>query len=238
MSTPPSKITPVESSQPKQPQYTYTGLNDSGRIRLTRDGKTLLINGAVYASTAPPAGNTKIVLVPLNATPGYKREPNHKKYLARTATGETFRVIGAIEQILMPAAPIEKKSIRTLVDNATAPENQKSLRASTTQLTTPVAVPPPPQTKLTPAHLLDTKKHAKLARLEKEFQRVIAQRASGIDPAVRMAFVAHYLGESESNLYRKKAEGQFPYSIQRGKGTFWLLSDLDAFKKGAWKPTG
>ncbi|QDL56686.1 hypothetical protein EXZ61_05520 [Rhodoferax aquaticus] len=56
-----------------------------------------------------------------------------------------------------------------------------------------------------------------------------------MDPAVRIAFAAHYLGESESNLYRRRADGQFPKPIQRGKGAFWLMSDLDAFKAGTWK---
>jgi predicted DNA-binding transcriptional regulator AlpA len=213
----------------KQPKYIYLGLNESGRIRLQLGDKTLLINGAVYAGTTPAAGHTKIVLVPVNATPGYQREPEHKKFLAQTATGETFRIIGTVEKTRSPAAHIQKKSVRTILNSAAnAPDSQLLAPASLSKHTTSAPSKP------APSKPIDAKKYAKLARLQKEFQRVNAQRANGIDPTVRMAFAAHYLGESESNLYRRRAEGQFPKPIQRGKGTFWLMSDLDAFKAGTW----
>ena len=234
MSTVQSKKPAAQSALEKHPKYLYLGLNESGRIRLKLEGKTLLINGAVYAYTAPAPGHTKVVLVPVNSTPGYKRASEHKKYLVHTETGETFRVIGTVEKTLTSSAPIQKKSVRTILGSAAnAPVNSPRAPAPPSKLALPATVPSaaiPAQSKP-----IDAKKQAKLARLQKEFQRVNAQRASGIDPAVRMAFAAHYLGESESNLYRRRADGQFPKPIQRGKGTFWLMSDLDAFKAGTWK---
>ncbi len=234
MSTVQPKKPSSQSAPKKRPKYKYLGLNESGRIRLKVEDKTLLINGAVYASTAPAPGHTKVVLVTVNSTPGYKRAPEHKKYLAHTETGEAFRIIGTVERTLSPSAPIQKKGVRTILGSSgNASASLPSAPAPLSNQALPATIPPATQ----PAHSkpIDAKEQAKLARLQKEFQRVNAQRASGIDPAVRMAFAAHYLGESESNLYRRRADGQFPKAIQRGKGTFWLMSDLDAFKAGTWK---
>jgi predicted DNA-binding transcriptional regulator AlpA len=236
MSTSPTKNSLSTANRPKQQPYTYAGLNEAGRICLQRDSKTLLINGAVYASTTPAAGQTKVVLVTFNATPGYQRDPQHKKYLARTATGETFRVIGTVEKVLTPATHIVKKSVRTIIHSSRDIGSQPASTVSSAKPSIAAPIQPASQPKPVEQAAPDTKKQAKLARLQKEFQRVNAQRANGIDPAVRMAFAAHYLGESESNLHRRRAKGQFPQSIQRGKGMFWLMSDLDAFKAGTWKP--
>ncbi len=235
MSTLEQKKSSRPSAPAKQPNYIYLGLNESGRIRLQQGDKTLFINGAVYASTKPIVGRTKIALVPINATPGYKRQPEHKKHLVRTATGETLRVIGLVEKILTPAASLEKKSVRTIL---TSTSNAPNSLSSPSKPPINNAAPATVSASLKPAvsQPVDAKKAAKLVRLQKEFQRVAAQRTSGVDPTVRMAFVAYYLGESESNLYRRRADGQFPTPIQRGKGTFWRMSDLDAFKTGTWKP--
>lgn len=234
MSTLAPKNSPLQPTSAKQPKYIYLGLNESGRIRLQLGDKTVLIKGAVYASTAPAAGHTKIVLVPVNATPGYQREPEHKKLLARTRTGETFRIIGTVEKTIT-TAPIQKKSVRTILSTASnTPDNPHRAPVAPPRHATSATVSVP--AKPAQPKPADAKKQAKLARLQKEFQRVTNQRASGLDPTVRMAFAAYYLGESESNLYRRRAEGQFPKPIQRGKGTFWRMSDLDAFKAGTWKP--
>lgn len=239
MSTLKSKESPATAPSPsKQRPYFYAGLNGAGRICLERDGKTLVVNGAVYASTTPAAGQTKVVLVPLNSTPDYQRNPQHKKYLARTATGETFRVIGVVEEVRDAVVPIKRKGIRTLVSVPAKPLDIRPNRPASPPkhpVTTSVqpAKAPRPAATLT----ADDKKKAKLARLEELFQRVMVLRDRGIDPDVRMAFVAYYLGESQANLYRRCAAGQFPTPIRRGRSTYWFLSQLDAFKAGTWKPT-
>jgi predicted DNA-binding transcriptional regulator AlpA len=214
--------------------YDYTGLNESGLIRLQRSGQTLLVRGAVYARVSPTPEKAKTLLVKVNTTPGFERSPQDKSFLARSLTGEIFRIMGIVEKTVKPVQGVEIKRVHTFVQRPSQMldvQNKpltKHEAHSTAQL--------PPQSKDSHQPLGDVKKEAKLARLNREFQRVNAQRASSIDPAVRMAFAAHYLGESESNLYRKKAEGQFPQAIQRGKGAFWLMSDLDAFKAGTWRP--
>lgn len=231
MSTLIQKKSNVQSTSAKLPKYSYRGLNESGRVCLKCGDKTLLINGAVYASTTPVAGRTKFVLVSVNATPGYQRKPEHKQFTAETTTGEIYRIIGTVETTLTPATLIQNKDVHSIF-SSNANLSDDSAVASTSAPRDPApALSKPEQPK--PA---DTNRQSKLARLHKEFERVNAQRANGIDPAVRMAFAAHYLGESESNLYRRRNKGQFPKSVQRGRGTFWLMSVLDALKSGTWKP--
>jgi hypothetical protein len=170
MSTLSQKKSPLQTTPAKQPKYIYLGLNESGRIRLELGDKTLLINGAVYASTTPATGQTKVVLVPVNSTPGYQREPSHKKFLARTPTGETFRIIGTVENTLT-TAPIQKKGVRTILSSASNTQDNPTLApASSPKHATPATVPAPPKpAQPKPA---DAKKQAKLARLQKEFKRV------------------------------------------------------------------
>jgi predicted DNA-binding transcriptional regulator AlpA len=66
---------------------------------------------------------------------------------------------------------------------------------------------------------------------------IAAQRDAGLDPDVRMSFIAHYLGESRANLYRKMGT-TFPRPCKRGRGSYWSLSLIDAYKSGTWNPTG
>lgn len=67
-------------------------------------------------------------------------------------------------------------------------------------------------------------------------QIVVAQKAAGDDPPVRMAFLAPYVGESKANLYRKIKTGEFPVPTKRGTSSFWLLSVVEAYKAGNWAP--
>ena len=235
MSTLIQKKSNVQSTSAKLPKYSYRGLNESGRVCLKCGDKTLLINGAVYASTTPVAGRTKFVLVSVNATPGYQRKPEHKQFTAETTTGEIYRIIGTVETTLTPATLIQNKDVHSIF-SSNANLSDDSAVASTSTSTSAPRHPAPALSKPEQPKPADTNRQSKLARLHKEFERVNAQRANGIDPAVRMAFAAHYLGESESNLYRRRNKGQFPKSVQRGRGTFWLMSVLDALKSGTWKP--
>jgi predicted DNA-binding transcriptional regulator AlpA len=65
-----------------------------------------------------------------------------------------------------------------------------------------------------------------------EIKRIALQHAAGLDPDVRMEFVAHYLNESRANIYRKLTLGQFPMPVKRGRGAFWPMSAIEAYKAG------
>lgn len=71
-----------------------------------------------------------------------------------------------------------------------------------------------------------------------DLQRIRQSLDAGLDPDVRIDFIAPYLGESRANLYRKMklAPPQFPNPIKRGHGSFWPFSLVEAYRKGEWKP--
>ena len=76
---------------------------------------------------------------------------------------------------------------------------------------------------------------ARDSRTQESFQRqyevIAAQRAAGLDPDLRMSFIPAFLQESKASLYRKMGKG-FPQPIKRGKGSFWPMSQIEAYKAG------
>lgn len=71
-----------------------------------------------------------------------------------------------------------------------------------------------------------------------DLQRIRQNLDAGLDPDVRIDFIAEYVSESRANLYRKMklTPPQFPNSIKRGHGSFWPFSLVEAYRKGEWKP--
>ena len=66
---------------------------------------------------------------------------------------------------------------------------------------------------------------------------LVALKASGFDPDVRMDFIAHYVGESRATLYRKMGL-EFPLATKRGRSSFWPLSAIDAYKAAGSNTNG
>lgn len=62
---------------------------------------------------------------------------------------------------------------------------------------------------------------------------IATQRAAGLDPFVRMWFITQYLDESRANLYRKIGH-TFPRPVKRGRGSFWPMSAIEAYKSGRY----
>jgi predicted DNA-binding transcriptional regulator AlpA len=62
-------------------------------------------------------------------------------------------------------------------------------------------------------------------------EAIAVQQAAGLDPFVRMWFITKYLDESRANLYRKIGH-TFPRPIKRGRGSFWPMSAIEAYKSG------
>lgn len=75
-------------------------------------------------------------------------------------------------------------------------------------------------------------------RYQRELARVRMAHAAGQDPDVRMTFIVSHVGESRAGLYAKmKATPQkFPSPVKRGRGSFWPLSVIDAYRRGEWVP--
>jgi predicted DNA-binding transcriptional regulator AlpA len=68
-----------------------------------------------------------------------------------------------------------------------------------------------------------------------ELASISAHRQAGLDPDVKVAFIVQYVHESHANLYRKMAAGLFPKPIKRGRGSFWPMSQVEAYKRGEYK---
>lgn len=73
---------------------------------------------------------------------------------------------------------------------------------------------------------------ARSANYAVELERVGLARAAGLDPDVRMEFISLFLNESRANIYRKLKLGQFPEPVKRGRGSFWPMSTIEAYKAG------
>lgn len=231
MNTSAKALSPTSEKPASPPVYVYHGLDNVGRIRLSRQDQELRVVGAVYATSTPPPGvkTVKVALLQVNASPGYQRDPiKDKKYRVHATTGETFRVVGQAETVAPSIERIE--STRIIAAAAAGPEvalHPERKTDTTLQLVQPalsVALPPA----ATP--------RKKSAPTEAEIRRVAEQRADGLDPSVRMAYAAYYVGESPANLYKKIEKNQFPPTTKRSGGSFWLLSLLNAYKEGRWKP--
>ena len=69
------------------------------------------------------------------------------------------------------------------------------------------------------------------AELSKQLQQLLALKRSGLDPDVRMSFISPFVGESPATLYRKMGR-EFPAPVKRGRGSFWALSAIEAYKAG------
>lgn len=83
-----------------------------------------------------------------------------------------------------------------------------------------------------PAENLKLPLRARYANYAVELERIGLARAAGLDPDVRMEFISLFLNESRANIYRKLKLGQFPKPVKRGRGSFWPMSTIEAYKAG------
>jgi predicted DNA-binding transcriptional regulator AlpA len=81
----------------------------------------------------------------------------------------------------------------------------------------------------TPTNDVSRKRNRLKHKLRSQLDAIAAQKRAGLDPDVRMAFISPYLGESRANLYKKMGD-EFPLPTKRGRGSFWPLSVIDAYK--------
>ena len=74
----------------------------------------------------------------------------------------------------------------------------------------------------------DRRARAYLADLD----RICAQRDHGLDPLVRMDFIAQHIGESRSTIYRRIKDGRFPAPVKRGSISLWVFSEVECYRIG------
>lgn len=193
----------------------YHGIKKDGRICVDLEGKKKLFHGKVYElrERKSAGGNRKVVRKHLSTTPGYQARPSDDKSFIANAPvgGKRYRVIGR--------ANFPSKEIST---------SRYSPTSEGFSISSDKANASPCISKAPAAHDVSNNPSKVYAR---ELQLIAAQRAAGLDPDVRMSFVVGYVGECRSNLYRKMGS-TFPSPIKRGRGNFWKLSVIDAYKAG------
>jgi predicted DNA-binding transcriptional regulator AlpA len=97
---------------------------------------------------------------------------------------------------------------------------------------------PAPQSPMLKAQARRAAKRPVSETYGQDLQRIRQSLDAGLDPDVRIDFIAEYVSESRANLYRKMklTPPQFPHPIKRGNGSFWPFSLVEAYRKGEWKP--
>lgn len=68
-----------------------------------------------------------------------------------------------------------------------------------------------------------------------ELADISADIKAGLDPYVRHSFIVRYLRESRATLYRKMKQDLFPKPVKRDRGSFWPMSQIEAYKRGEYK---
>lgn len=198
---------PIHSTNPHESEFTFHGYSKSGRAQLLCGSKRFYGVGQVERF-----GDARSPLKEpqMHLVPGYKADVLKDQIVMAWSPKDYCwnRFTG----VLIPA-------------QSSAVETECKVQPA-------VITPIPKQSGVT------RKKTKASNSFEDEVKRIGMARAAGLDPDVRMNFIPKYLGESRSGLYAKmeKSPPEFPSANKRGRGSFWPLSVIDAYRKGEWVP--
>ena len=200
-----------------QGKYIFHGLSAKGRAQLTCDDLQYMGVGMVQLCDEDhhPLSDHQAYVVP-----GYQPDKTKDKVIVclRATEGRWYRFTGTLKPFNPKAPPVAAQ---------------------------PHAVPIPAEAPEPAPKILTPKTHGRQAMKPmvsgtygEDLQRIRQSLNAGLDPDVRIDFIAPYLSESRANLYRKMklTPPQFPNPIKRGHGSFWPFSLVEAYRKGEWKP--
>ena len=206
----------------------YCGPHPDGRHRVKRSDKRYLVAGAVYDHLGDQAepGKSCWCATPRLTSPGFDAsKPETKTSILHVENSSALvRVVG----IFTP--------------------HVKNTDAKPNAATVAVAQDVPVQPGLDLPGVCDAgtssrKKRPTPAvndRVASEFERVGQAVRSGLDPDVKLAFVAAYLQLSRATVYRHiaKGTGKFPPGTVRAGGRFWRYSEIEAYRMYAASVSG
>ena len=208
----------------------YHGKSKLGKAQFICDGQKLMGVGLLEAcgdANAPHLDNT------VYTVPGYVANATKDKvWMCRGAMdGKPFRFTGR----MIPYVPAVKSS-----SSAAHPMDVEQMMRAATDVNPP-SLDAMPMTAdacssisptAAPAEVRKRTMRALPANYATELERIRLARAAGLDPDVRIDFIVPYLSESRANIYRKLKLGQFPKSVKRGRGSYWPLSVVEAYRTG------
>ena len=194
---------------------TVHGQSASGCIRVKHQGQNYLVTGTLSERRLfnDASLQKKWSRHLIASTPGYQESVSSDKSVVAhcPTTGKSYRVTGLFKKL----------NPKLIVTNCLTKQES-------------AVIPFQPQIAI-PADQITVKVKARDSRTQAAFQReyevIAAQRAAGLDPDLRMSFISGFLQESKANLYRKMGKS-FPNPIKRGKGSFWPMSQIEAYKAG------
>jgi predicted DNA-binding transcriptional regulator AlpA len=205
-------ISPRHPDVGNRQSNTVHGLSTDGRIRFKHQGQNYLVTGTL--SERRPFNDASVQkkwsFILIATTPGYQPSQAVDKTLDAVCpeTGRHFLVTGSFKTVVKKSSSIDYQQTHTMPIVGSC----QMLKSS-----------------------VSTKGISADRNLSYTFSRqltvIAAQRAAGLDPDLRMSFIPDFLQESKATLYRKMGKG-FPYPIKRGKGSFWPMSQIEAYKAG------
>ena len=198
---------PLHGVNPRESEFTFHGYSKSGRAQFQCEGKRFYGVGQVEC-----CDDARIPLkVPqMRVVPGYKANAlKDQIVMAWSPKGSCWnRFTGVLIPVKCSAAETECE-VQSVAITPTSKQSGVARK----------------KTKATNSY-------------EEEVKRIGVARAAGLDPDVRMNFIPKYLGESRASLYAKMnaTPQKFPSPIKRGRGSFWPLSVIDAYRRSEWVP--
>lgn len=209
-------------------QAIYHGTNSDGRHRIMLNGERNVATAVLYEIVSnnkldAKAGSIRRLV---STTPGYEKGAEGEvNFVAQCPESKKrYRLIGWLKSCsAKPTLPVPMVPV-ALVEPATPTATTREVGKTISKATASEGKV------LKKNRSRAVHEHHACAR---ELERIAAHRAAGLDPDLRMEFIVDYLGESRATLYRKMGKS-FPMPIKRGKGSFWPMSQIDAYKAGTY----
>lgn len=209
------EVSPRQLDLVNHQSNTVHGQSPDGRIRVKVRGQNYLVTGtlAQRSMLISASGKKKFSYTQLVSTPGYKpsADSDKKVFAWCTITAKSYRVVGQFKKLT--PKPLTRSNAVGQTSTAASVQLAGTELAQRQEVTTKG----------------DNVRPSRSCQVD--FERIFAQRAAGLDPDLRMSFIVAFLGESKANLYRKMGK-EFPMPIKRGKGSFWPMSKIEAYKAG------
>ena len=219
---------PLTSSTTEVAVGVYSGPQSNHQLRVTLSDKRYLVAGAVYDHLGDQAepGKSCWRATPRLTSPGFDvSNPDTKTSILRDeVSGALVRVVGIFTLYVMNTDA--KPNAATV-----APAQDAPVQAGLDLQGVCDAGAPSRKKRPTPAAN---------DRVASEFERVGQAVRSGLDPDVKLPFVAAYLQLSRATVYRHiaKGTGKFPPGTVRAGGRFWRYSEIEAYRMHAASVSG
>lgn len=206
----------------------YRGIGkNTGRLKFEVDDQKMWGDGALFTIDRD-AGIGVDLSMPVVSSPSYQPSQYQDVHFRCecSSTGKLFLFVGRLET--------------NFFKDSTPPRNELGASKNVPALCTESKTPTHPSATLTTGSVagktsefevqksVSPPKRDHMDALMAECKVIAAQRAAGLDPDLRMAFIPIFVGESRANLYRKIGL-TFPAPKKRGRGSFWSMSQIEAY---------